>query len=270
MATKKPGTSMTVWEAKMAAAAQKQKAAEKPTAGFSAISMQGGMWTVDGSPIKGDDLDVIVLMTAHENAYYEGKFDPANPQPPSCFAFGDLEAEDPEDGMAPHEGAADKQNEDCAECEHNVMGSSDTGKGKACKNIRRLAVVMADAGEDADSVKEAEIRLLKLPVTSVKNWSKYVRGVLSDDLGKPMWAVKTRMSLVRDRKTQYKVLFEMIEPLEFNDKFFAELEKKQATIAKTITSPYIYQDEEEAPAAKAGGKAMKPHGAVAKKAVAKR
>lgn len=272
MAAKKPGTKMTVWEERMAAAAQKQKTAEKPMAGFQQISTAGGIWAIDGTVLKPTELDVIILMAAHENAFYPGKYDPNNKVPPQCFSFGDLEADEPEEGMVPHEGSAEKQHENCVDCEHNVMGSSDTGSGKACKNIRRLAVVMAEAGDSADAMKEAEVRLLKLPVTSVRNWSKYVRGVLTDDMNKPMWAVKTRLDLVRDPKVQYRVQFEFLEAIDFDDKLFAELEKKQTAIAKTICSPYIYPDEDAAPAGntKAGAKAMKPQGRVAEKAVAKR
>lgn len=264
-AAKKPGTAMTVWEKRMAEAAERQKQTEKPMAGFLQITTGSGILSVDGNEVKDNFLDLIILVSAYENAFYGGEaYDANNPKPPVCYAFGDIEADDPEEGMAPGE-VADKQADSCADCENNIMGSSDTGKGKACKNIRRLAVITADSIESEEKLATAEIRLVKVPVTSVKNWSNYVRNTLTDELNRPYWAVVTRLALVRDKKTQFKMTFEYQESIDFDDKTFAALEKQIEKVKKIITAPYPKPDDEEAPAK---GQKMVPKGAVAKKAVA--
>lgn len=270
-AAKKPGTQLTVWEKRMAEAAERQKQTEKPMAGFLQITTGSGILSVDGNEVKDNFLDLIVLCSAYENAFYGGEaYDANNPKPPVCYAFGDIDADDPEEGMAPGMYAgkavgevADKQADTCADCENNVMGSSDTGKGKACKNIRRLAVITADSIESEEKLNTAEVRLVKVPVTSVKNWSTYVRNVLTDELNRPYWAVVTRLALVRDKKTQFKMTFEFQENIDFDDKTFAALEKQIDKVKKIITAPYPTPDDGEAPA-----KPMKPSGALAKKAVA--
>lgn len=261
MATKKPGTAVTVWEKRMAEAAERQKQTEKPMAGFLQITTSGGILSVDGNEIKDNFIDIVVLQSAYENAFYGGEpYDADNPKPPVCYAFGDIEADDPEEGMAPGE-VADKQADSCEVCDNNVMGSSDTGKGKACKNIRRLAVITADSIENEEKLGTAEIRMVKVPVTSVKNWSNYVRNTLTDELNRPYWAVITRLALVRDKKTQFKMTFEYRESLNFTDKTFAALEKQIEKVKKLIVAPYPMPEEETT-------KPMKPHGKVAAKAVA--
>mgnify|MGYP003385889924 CR=1 FL=1 len=265
---KKPGTAVTLWEKKMADAAERQKQTEKPMAGFLQITTGSGILSVDGNEVKDNFLDVVVLQSAYENAYYGGEpYDAANPKPPVCYAFGDIEADDPEEGMAPGMYAgkpsaevADKQADSCADCEHNVMGSSDTGKGKSCKNIRRLAVITSDSMESAEKVTTAEVRLVKVPVTSVKNWSGYVRNTLTDDLNRPYWSVVSRLALARDKKTQFKMTFDYQESIDFDDGTFVALEKQIEKVKKLIVAPYPTPDAEEAPA--------KPRGKVATKAVA--
>lgn len=256
-AAKKPGTAMTVWEKKMADAAEKQAKQEKPMAGFLNISTQGGVLSIDGNEV-GDSINGVVLCAAYENAYYGGEpFDPDNPKPPVCYAFGDLDADDPEDTMAPAKDLPGKVADKCSDCEFNVMGSAETGRGKACKNIRRLAVVTEDAIKSADAMSEAEVRLLKVPVTSVRNWSGYVRGVLTDELSRPYWSVVTEISIKRDKKTQFKLNFEHAENIDFDDKLFAALEAQQKKVRPLIVAPYPVPEEDEKPSKAAVKKSVK-------------
>lgn len=248
-AAKKPGTALTVWEQRMQQAAEKQAKQEKPMGGFQSISTQGGVLSVDGNEV-GDTMNLVVLCAAYENAFYGGEaFDPDNPKPPVCYAFGDLESDDPEDTMAPAADLPGRVADKCSECENNVMGSAPQGRGKACKNIRRLAVVTEDAIKDADTMSEAEIRMLKVPVTSVRNWSTYVRGVLTDELSRPYWSVVTELTIRRDKKTQFKLNFAHAENVDFNDKLWKAFEDQQKKVKALITAPYpVPEDgEEEAP-----------------------
>src|SRR5574337_71349 len=107
---------------------------EKPTGFNSSITIRGGVMMVDKNKVKDNELDVVILAAVHENQWYTSKFDPDSIQTPDCYAIG---AE--EEGLAPHADSADKQGDEngmCANCEHNKMGSADTGRGKACKNVR--------------------------------------------------------------------------------------------------------------------------------------
>jgi len=167
------------------------------------ITVRGGVLQFNKQPIAGNKLDVIVADAVLENVYYEDDFDPDAPASPVCYAFGRTEEE-----MAPHPKAEKPQHPTCAGCPMNEFGTAAKGKGKACKNTRRLAVLPAGAADlTADKVLSNEVAYLKLPVTSVKNWSTYVNKV-SAMHRRPPFGVVTEISVTPDPKTQFKVNFE--------------------------------------------------------------
>lgn len=262
MPSKKAPTStsraLTVWEAKMAAAAEKSAKAEKPVSMLGGISIQGGQLTVDERPVEGNELDVVVLVAVHENQKYDGPYNPNNPQIPTCYAFGDPDNEDPEGSMAPHEEASDRQGDDnglCANCWANAMGSDPGGgRGKACKNVRRLALITADCIGSAEDIEGAEVRVMKVPVMSVKGWAVYVREDLKAALSRPYWGVVTTIKVVPDPKSQFKILFSFKELIDFTDETFGALEKLIEKVKPQLMTPYV-QMEQAAPAAPARGRA---------------
>lgn len=262
----KPSASRAValWEQDMADAAKRQAEVEKPFGNFKSVSLRNGVLAVDDNAVPDNELRVLVLCAAHENKFFPGRYDPNVPAVPACYAFGDLDAKDPEDTMKPHEEAEDPVHENCTECPNNVMGTAETGRGKACRNVRRLALVTEDALESADAMKEAEIRMLSTPVTSVGNWSNYVRNKLTDELGRPYWAVVTKVKLVPDAKSQFKLQFTFEENVDFNDELYAALKERIKEVRSSITAPYPHLEEQAAPPAR-GGRAqpMKPVGRAA-------
>lgn len=264
---KSTSRALTVWEQRMAEAAKKSAKAEKAVSGLRGISIRGGVLTVDDQPVPGNELDVVVLVALHENQWFPKPFDPDTPAIPDCYAFGDLDAEDPEDGMAPHPESQDKQGDDnglCANCWANVMGSAERGKGKACRNVRRLALVTADALESAEAMAEAEVRVLKIPVTSVKGWALYVRNTLSEELQRPCWGVVTTIKVTPDPKTQLKVHFTFKELIDFDDELFEALDKRINEVKPQLTAPYIPIEAAPAPApAPRGRPAPAPQGRAA-------
>lgn len=253
-APKRKGGAVVVWQEQMAAAAKAQASKEQVTGSFKSVNTRGGILSVDDTPIKNNELRCIVLASAFENQHYTGPFNPNELTVPACFALS-LDGE----GMAPHENSQEPACESCDACEMNVMGSADTGRGKACKNIRRLLLVTEDALESPEAMAEAEARMLKVPVTSVKNWSKYVNK-LAEDVERPSWGVVTLVSVVPDAKTQFKVLFSMEELIEFDQATYDAMQNKIADLEKEIVAPYAVPTEEQ-PAAKpqrGGRSAVKP------------
>ena len=133
--------------------------------------------------VIGRELRVIVLEFIHENSYYDTDFDPDNPSSPACLAYS-LDGKD----MAPFNNSPNRQNEQCDGCPQNAWGSAERGRGKACKERYRVAVMECDA-DPAD----AEIAYLSIPPTSRKNFNRYVTG-LDAKLGKPPFGVVTLFS----------------------------------------------------------------------------
>lgn len=293
--TKKPGTSMVLWEQEMKAAASKQSAAEKEWGGgegFGRIQITGGHMMIDGEYVKDNCLDVVVLASVHLNEYYDKVYDAKNPTVPVCFAYGDETLEDPEAEMNPVDEDVDNVQrcdsdgnsvDNCTDCWANQMGSADVGKGKACKNVRRLLLMTDDGLESAEAMGAAEVRSLGVPVMSVKNWVKYVK-MLADDMSRPYFGVVTTVSVVPDPKSQFKLQFAFKELVNFDQDLWTAMKAKTEHCSKEIVQPYPHQAElddaraaQQATAAPTRGRPgapakavpMKPVGRVAAKAVAK-
>lgn len=198
-------TALVNWEDKLAAYAV-EAASEEQVFGGKFLSLKAGRLALDKVPCAGNKLDVIVVAATTEYALYQGKFDPSNPQPPICYAFGKDEA-----SMVPHEKAAEPQHTDCATCPKNQWGSDpEGGKGKACKNTRRLALIAADTVNNPESIADAEEIYVKLPVMSVKNWAQYVNNVAAQ-YRRPPFGVLTTLTTEPDAKSQFKVVFKAID-----------------------------------------------------------
>lgn len=102
-------------------------------------------------------LDLVIVDFTSRNEYYEGAYDPNNIASPICFAIH------PEPkSMVPSANSPEAQCSDCATCPQNQFGSA--GKGKACKNMRVLAVLPPEADEDTP------MWLLKVSPTAIKGF----------------------------------------------------------------------------------------------------
>lgn len=118
----------------------------------------------DGS--KCSELQVVIVDFIAINNFYEGVYDSKNITPPTCFAIGQIPT-----ALVPSNNAPVKQSDTCAACPMNQYGSS--GDGKACKNMRRLAVLPPDADEDTP------LWILDVSPTGLKSFDGYVRSAAS-------------------------------------------------------------------------------------------
>lgn len=246
-AKKKTGTALVSVEKELLAQAQVAKATEESVALGQFFGTQGGILAFNGSPIKDNKMDVIVVDHILQNTYYKGKFKADTPQTPVCYAFGRVDKE-----LAPHKNCSDPQHEQCKGCENNEFGTSDLGRGKACKNGRRLACIAANVLDKPDGIADAPIAYLTVPVTSVRGWAGYVQQ-LANALGIPPLGVVTEVEVVKDAKTQFKVTFKAKERV--TDKVaLSALLARQKLVAAEIAFPFPEIEEEAAPArGKRGG-----------------
>lgn len=274
MATKPktPGTSVILWETEMKAAALKKASVEKTFDGGKRINIQGGFLMIDDELVEGNSLDVVILSSVHINEYYNSVYTPGQPTVPVCYAFGDETLDDPEASMAPLSTVDEVQNPTCEGCWANQMGSADTGRGKACKNGRRLMVVTDDALESPEALAAAEERSINVPVMSVKNWAKYVKDVLAETMSRPCYGVVTTIAPVPDPKSQFKVTFKFKELINFDQPLWDAMKARVAGADKALCTPYPSQAELDAANAKPAAPARKgpPAKAAAKTAPAKK
>jgi len=215
--TIKEETGLSAYDAELAAIAGATAAQEKVVGEF--FSIKAGQLSFGGSPIPGNQMTVVILDGIHENIYYEGTYSDTARSGPLCFALGRSE-----EGMKPDAkvvAAGTAQHETCEGCQWNEWGSADVGKGKACKNIRRLSILTASKIErdgtvtlieDPEHFKAVSAGYLRVPVTSVKNYSSMVN-TLNSSMRLPTFAVYTRVSVAPDPKTQVRIDFTPVKPV---------------------------------------------------------
>lgn len=270
MATRKTSKSkaMTNWDAELAAAAEIAAGMEANSGGGSFFSAKNGVLSWQDNPLPNNEVYAIILDHIFETVYYEGPYDPDTPQSPTAFAFGRDESE-----MRWHENSDPEfAGELCSESEVCEWGSADTGRGKAARETRRLALIPAgqtdrsgelEIFEDVDHYAKTEIGYMKLPVTSVKGFASFVKQV-AGALKRPPFGIVTKISVVPDAKTQFRVVFEAIEKVS-DDLMQTIMERREEAVA-SIDFPYT-RDENEEPAPK---KKPARKSAAAKKPAAKR
>lgn len=251
---KKTGKELATWEKDMLAQAEVAADMEAGSAGGQFFSVKDGVLTLDGAELPNNEMAVVILDSMMENVYYKDRYDPNNISGPVCFAFGYDEKD-----MKPHNDAVEAgsaQSEVCSECAWNEWASADTGKGKACRNTRRLALITAgtlpgdgsfEANEDKEHFKTTAITYLRLPVTSVRGYAGVVRQLASASK-RPPHAMFTRVKVVSDSKTQYKVVFEPLK--EVPNALMPLMMERHEEAKGLIDFPYSLDDGEgdEAPA----------------------
>src|SRR5882762_1148947 len=216
------------WDEKLAESAKEVAKLERPA--LSQISLRAGMMTYQKQPVPGNKLLVVIVASCFENKLFKGKFDPNKYEAPSCYALS-LTGEN----MAPHEDAKDKESEVCETCEQNKWGSAGGGsKGKACKQVRRLALIPAGALQDGN-VASAELAVMSIPVTSARNWANYVNAIAAEHQ-RPPWGMLTEIRTEPDAKTQFQVKFEAKGMVA--EDYLPQIYKRVAPAAQTLLTPY--------------------------------
>lgn len=286
-----PSTEITTYDDELAELAGGAVALTSASGGGRFFSTRAGVLQFEDAPMPGNQMCAIVIGWCLENVYYEGDFDADNRAPPTCFAFckdslnKDMMGPDPEVlGKDPE--TFEIQNETCEGCAQNEWGSSRRGRGKACANRRRLALLPAGTyspvgrggGFDLDLIadeehwKNGDVAYMKLPVTSGKGFDTYVKNIMeasSQRRSTPIFMAYTRIFITPDPKSQFKINFELIQLLGEDPKDAEEKKQIRALIDRhkkvmlDIDFPYVpfHNDEEEAkPATKAANKKLTSKG----------
>lgn len=176
VAVKKPagGAIVSIQEQLRAQAAAMADRTAPPSGVNIKITQDKKFQLPDGNKVDGP-LDLVIVDFVSKNLYYEGAYDPNNISPPACFAIH------PEPKMlVPSDNSPNKQCDTCSGCEQNQFGSA--GKGKACKNMRVLAVLPPDADENTP------LWILNVSPTAIKGFDGFV-GAVNRTFGMPPVAV---------------------------------------------------------------------------------
>jgi hypothetical protein len=210
-----------------------QKMLSKISAAAKFISFKGGNIIIDGKPIAGAKTEVIPLTFLSERTYFEGEFDPEVKQSPICYAYAEAGSEDGE--WTPHKEAREKQSEKCSGCPHNEWGSAAKGRGKACRESVRLALI-----PNAADLSKQQVWHCRIPITSVPAFKTYAGELLG--LGKPLHSVVAELSVMPDAKSFFKIHW---MPKKATDpKQLGVVEQKMLSAAMGINFPYPNFEEE--------------------------
>jgi len=250
----KQNQALAKWDEELAKAAEAAAAQEAGVGGGQFFSLKGGTLSFNGSPIPNDEMAVVLIDSVNANVYYEDAYNGETTNTPTCYAFGRSDEE-----MAPHEQVEgkDQQSDKCVGCPQNEWGSAERGRGKACRNTRRIACIPAgtlskdgsfEAFDDPDHFAKAAIGYIPLPPTSVPGFAQYVKQ-LYGALKKPPFAVFTKFALVEDEKTIFKGVFELIEKVP--NELLPILLDRHKVEREVIAFPYAKVDRDTKPKGKA-------------------
>lgn len=256
------GTDLVPLEQKWADLA-KQAAEQAPVSSGQTLSAKGGVFKL-GEQVLGTQLCVVVIDSVWLNTYFTGKWDANNPVPPKCYAYGraydemaphpsmqaDMTYFAPQNGVEYAEDGVTVRPRPCATCPMNEWGSGNEGRGKACQNREKLAIIPAgwftqrprsydydlQLADDPKHFMSQDMVKFMLPVTSVKGYREYVQN-LAATVRRPPFGAYTRMFLEPDAQSQFKVRFEMIETLP--DHLAQVVMNRNEAIRDTMDEPYM-------------------------------
>lgn len=126
------------------------------------------------------EFQAVIVDFVSENTFYPEAFDRKAIKPPVCFAIG----MDPRK-MVPSLNSPDRQSDACADCPNYQYETAKTGKGKACKEGRKLVVIAPDGNADTP------LWILNVSPTALKGFDTFVSTVARSFRLPPVGVVTT-------------------------------------------------------------------------------
>lgn len=235
------GTDLINYEERMRADAEALAKQDRGEGG-TFLSTRGGILALDEEPLPGNQVACVIVDSVLENTFYPHAFNPSAPVPPICYAYTRGEPDEmmphletmgkAQDYFMPQNMADDGQGGfiigGCKGCPMDEYGSAmrngQPGKGKACKNTVRLALLPAGMYEQAPNRRDWELGLhdnpehylgsdvvfLSVPPTSLSAWKNYKKMLRVQHARAPYGAV-TRIYLQQDPHKVFTVNFELVE-----------------------------------------------------------
>jgi hypothetical protein len=214
------------------------------TSSFPIISYRGKVWRVRKSGEEVDFLDrrgnaipsIDVVMVKSNpmpsKTYYASKYEAGASEAPDCSSS---------DGLRPDASVQNPQHTACASCPQNAWGSRMTEagkKGRACSDVRRMAVVFAD--ELRKKGRDAHLFLMRIPPASLNPLKDYAEKVLGP-AGLEYFAVVTQLgfdSTAAHPKLTFRVATDDDDAVRFltEEEYEAVLELRDSDEAQRILS----------------------------------
>lgn len=151
------------------------------------ISTKGKIFKLPDGRTHPGPLLAVVLDFIGINQYWKGVYNPNVRAPADCYAINKVlkdlapPVRDPQNPKAAF--VANPQAVRCEICPQNKWGTGVNGKGKACKNQRRMIIVAPDFDEKSQPMT------LQIPPTATTHWDKFVLDVASDGQMMPIQVI---------------------------------------------------------------------------------
>lgn len=138
----------------------------------------------EGSAASFADVIIFAARPAVSKRKFAGKFNPDVEPVLQCSSLG---------GVTPDSGTA-IQSQSCSLCPHNVYGSSDTGKGKACGEYKHVVLAFHNGQGGLWQGPDGKVMLfyMDIPATSLKSFREYVALLTAHNA--PLGGVVTRLT----------------------------------------------------------------------------
>ena len=193
--------------------------------GVPRISLKKSKFTAkigDDEVKLGDEIDVVIVGISPEigfaKTFYESGYSPSSADAPTCQS---------DDGTKPNGFVESPVSDSCRTCEKNQWGSAKSmsgGKAKACKDSKRLHIVMAD-----DILKvDPTVYILTVTVLSLKPFGAYGKTLAKEGIPTPAVVITT---LSFDDEAS-------VPKLEFVFKRFLDVKQTEPAIAIATDRPW--------------------------------
>ena len=221
---------------RFAAVPQENDLAGGITGGYGLITYKGKVWTIkhqgqemvlmrpDGDGPRNSIELVILKANPHlSKIWYENGYVEGSNAPPDCSAAN---------GLKPDAGVPKPQHAVCATCPKNQWGSDPRGgKGKACGDSRRLAVVPL---QDIPNESLGGPLLLRVPAASLQDLAAFSNQMQAK--GYPYYSIGIRIAF--DAKESYpKFEFSAIRPLTDAEADVVIGMQKTEAVARVVSEP---------------------------------
>lgn len=230
------GTSVVNYEEQMRQDLEKLADRTAPGGGDKIRITRDKKFKLPDGTVNPGPLSVVILDFVSGNYFYDKPYKDGEVAPAACFAIGT----NPK-SLVPSNNSPNKQSDTCGGCPNNQFGSK--GKGKACANKRKLAVM-----EPSDD-PNAPVYLLDVSATGTGAWDSYVN-TLKASLKKMPYGVIT--DIYFDPNSDFQSLrFGNPQPLPAGV-VPNVMSKKAAALDRLMAEPDV--SSYAAPAAKKGKK----------------
>lgn len=171
------------------------------------------------------EISGVIIFGAKQKVYYEAVYDPSKKLPPDCYSHG---------GKVPDSSIEKPQASTCKACPKNVFETAKMGKGKACRDIRRLFLLLGDSA----------IMPMQLNVspTSLKAFDDYLSKLVT--YGYSLEEVETKITAKKKSRDDKYVVLTFTKGVQLSED---KPEEKQRLVdiqaLKTAWMPHMEKQE---------------------------